>query len=251
MSDYHRNDDAPPTPDATLPRVAHWERRVAIFVAVLLVVVTAGWAWWQYLAPRDLNIPDHTLSAGEVQEVIRIIDAAIIHEEAAEAFAQQYGTDALGILVPIMRDPNENPSRRGRAAYLVGKYRHPEYTQDIISVVEQSLQPRMDASGLAGVAYAIEGLGWAGDERAIQALKTLAGQAFWDQREPTPYKLEPADAPRIQRLLRERAVLALGRAPDGAGIQALKELDQSAPALDQSVGEALSNSRLRRWGLAE
>ncbi|MEX2015807.1 MAG: hypothetical protein WD873_04150, partial [Candidatus Hydrogenedentales bacterium] len=178
------------------------------------------------------------------------LDGGFMHEDAAESFVEQFGTDALGIVVPIMRDRKENPSSRGRAAFVAGKYRDPELTQDIINVIEQTLQPNMGPSGLAGIAYAIEALGWAGDKRAMEALKTLAGDAFWEQREPTPYKLEPEDAPRIQRLLRQRAILALGRAPDGAGIDALQELPRDTGEVSDAIDESIADARLRRWGLA-
>lgn len=252
MSDYHHDDtDIPPESAAASDAAAPWERRVAIIVAALLVIVTAGWAWWQYVAPRGLDIPDHTLAQRDVQGVIQIVNGAVIHEEVAERFAEQYGTDALGILVPIIRDITEDSATRGRAAYILGKYRQPQYTQDIINVIEQNLQPGMGSPGLAGVAYSMEGLGWAGDDLAIQALKTIAGETFWEQRRPAPYKFEPDDAPRIQRLLRRRAVLALGRAPDGAGIEALKQLADSSPALSEPIDQALSAARRSRWGLAD
>ena len=252
MSDHdqeERTETADPV--GTQATTSAWERRIGPIVAALFLGLAAGYAWWFYLAPRDLIIPDRTLTQEEVHEVLRIINASIIHEDAAEDFVQQFGADALNILVPVLRDHREQPFKRGRVAYLIGKYRDPAYTQDIVDVIEQTLQPNMGGSGLAAVAYAIEGLGWAGDERAIRALKTLAGQAFWDQREPIPHKLEPDDAPRIQLLLRERAVRALGEAPDGAGIEALKQLAQAHPVLSEPIDDALSHARRARWGLAD
>lgn len=235
------------------------EPKWALLAVVLSLLLVLGFGIFRLQQSTVLKIPNRELSNEEVVAALQMTNSIYLTESAAETFVKLYGSEAVPVLSANLRSKGVSLRIKGNICYILGKYRDANEIPHMMELLTSCLVPEMSARQRTGAIMMIEGLAFTGVPDALAHLESIAGEAYWDAlpEELTSDKDLPGvddaeDAARLKRMIRERTIQSLGRAPEGLGIAPLKRIKGTIPeALEDVRKEALMDARLRRWGLDE
>lgn len=220
-----------------------------IVAGCLFIGVLAGVAAYTFLPKLQLDIPNRELTDAEIDEVFRVMQLPLLQESLADQTVEEYGWQALPFLHAVIQDEAAPVRNRSHAAYIAGKYRHSETAALIIDFVQERLSTSMSQEDFSAVAMALDGLGFTGRPNAVEYLEQITRKEYWETMDEPPSLLNSDDTHHITSIVRQRGVRALGLAPGGNGIDALKRVRKESPDLAEFCDKAIDDGRRRKWGL--
>lgn len=171
-------------------------------------------------------------------------------EESAEVFIKQYGKEAVAVEIAMLNE-DISPYIKGKICFYLGKYLDDSGSthtavRPIIRLIEKAADRPVGKGEEFMISFAMDGLGFTGDDEALAFLKKLASEEYWGK-----YLLQPFGNPGAQhgteakflKSLRENALRGLGLAGKQKAIDILEDLRSGeasdlAPKVDIWINHA-------------
>jgi HEAT repeat protein len=146
-------------------------------------------------------------------------------EDTAEQFVEKHGKNAIPILLGMLVE-DTTPYLKAKACFFLGKTKDPAVVEPMIELIKRTAQEVIGDQERHVLSFAMDGLGFTGDSRALEFLKRLASKEPWGDLAYGTRGLAKglkARSAHIRRL-RARAIRGLAASGSPKGIVILLEL---------------------------
>ena len=151
-------------------------------------------------------------------------------ETTAKQFAEQFGDDAVPILLEMLRSPETGKFQKGKISFYLGVMGVTSALPDIIRFIDAPLSGEISRSHDKGIYFATAAIGYlAGrDDEAFSYLMNLNSEDYWRERVlKEGFSLEGIPTDRTVRWLVSHGYAALSCTGTTEGLAAINSLRQS------------------------
>ena len=203
-----------------------WKRSLLLSQAAVFVWIFAGMAG-----------QDTVLSPATIDEIRTALTAAperggpFFSEIHAEAFVQKYGFGAVPVLIGLLQE-DVVPRNKGRICFYLGKFRDARAVQPIIDLIEKAAGAPVGKDEQFMLRFAMHGLGFTGEKVALDFLRKLARNEYWDKFTFRPFgeKGSYATVEGCRKEMRRWALRGIGGSGTEYGLTLLRELKEGDAA---------------------
>ncbi len=131
-------------------------------------------------------------------ELLKPLDAGgrFFSETTAEKFADKYGVESVPILIDLLQEDGIHPAHKGKISFYLGKIKPPSNTtihpavEPIMKLIEDQRNNPCAEDEQFMIGFAMLGLGFTGENAAIDYLESKVDAANW-----TGYQFVPFSPP--------------------------------------------------------